>query len=232
MILFNYLFDNTDVLFYTFFVGTMTGAFIKATFFSTIEIPITTIETPTTDSGISTIRALDNITTSPTLHHLTRDNLRNLDNILDTTRDVSTQTGSLYDYNYSDIGIQTTQSLVDQGIQANPVLTINTQNVSSPILQSIDIRDAFTSVDLLDKSTQTLINKLDQGVQTIDSQTLINKLDKGVQTKPDLHIDLSSTSILEILPKDIDPLLLETYIPIPDLYNLSNLAYAISLGEF
>jgi hypothetical protein len=68
-----------------FFVGTMTGAFIKATFFPTIEIPITTIETPTTDSGISTVRALDSIITSPTLHHLTGDNLRNLHNILDPT---------------------------------------------------------------------------------------------------------------------------------------------------
>jgi hypothetical protein len=113
------------------------------------------------------------------------------------------------------------------------VLTINTQNVSSPILQSIDIRDAFSSVDLLDKSTQTLINKLDQGVQTIDSQTLINKLDQGVQTKPELHIDLSSTSfdiekeltsesLLKVLPHDMDPLLLEAYLPVPELIKLMN----------
>jgi hypothetical protein len=181
MILLDYLFDNTDVLFYTFFVGVTTGAFIKATFFPIIENPITTIETPTTDSGINTINALESITTSPTLHHLTRDNLRELHNILDPTRNVSTQTGSLYDFNHSEVGIQIAQSLVDQGVQANPVLTINTQNLSSSILQSIDVRDAFTSVDLSDKSTQTLFNKLDQGIQTIESQTLINKVDQGVQ---------------------------------------------------
>jgi hypothetical protein len=160
MILLDYLFNNTDVFFFTFFVGTMTGAFIKATFFPTIEIPITTFETPTTDSGVNTINALESTIASPTLHHLTRGNLRELHDILNPTRNISTQTGSLYDFNHSEVGIQTLINKVDQGIQANPVLTINTQNVSSPILQSIDVRDVITSVEFLDKSTQTITNPM------------------------------------------------------------------------
>ena len=58
-----------------------------------------------------------------------------------------------------------------------------------------------------------------------DSRELI---EKGVQTKPELHIDLSTTSleiskditaksILDILPQHIDPLMLEAYIPAPEL---------------
>lgn len=178
-----------------------------------------------------------------TLHHLTRDNLRELQNILDSTRNVSTQTGSLYDFNHSEIGIQTAHSLVDQGIQTNPVLTINTQNISSPILQSIDMSNltsVFYTNSQSDKSIQTLFNKLEQGVQTINESNLgiptgdlINLLESPISTsrlnRLNLEIDLSliNKTMIEISPNEliqmelltsgIDLSLTEAYIPIPEI---------------
>lgn len=62
MTLFNIIFDNSNIMFYSVFTGTaclLTGSFIKSYFFSTnIE---TIIETPTVDSGINTIRELSNL---------------------------------------------------------------------------------------------------------------------------------------------------------------------------
>jgi hypothetical protein len=149
-----------------------------------------------------------------------------------------------------DVGVQTELlhevQYVDRGIQANPVLTINTQNVSSPILQTIDVRDAFISVDLLDKSTQTLLNKLDQGIQTINgsglevpSVNLIDFSESPVSSVPpdttsrlnkfNLELDLNQVdmSLVEMSPNEIiqmglldsgiDFSLTEAYIPIPEL---------------
>lgn len=72
-----------------------------------------------------------------------------------------------------------------------------------------------------------------------DSSELVSK---GLQTKPNLHLDLSSTSfdiekdltarsILDILPQDIDPLLLEAYIPSPD-FAMTGYALALYHGCF
>jgi hypothetical protein len=200
MTLFNYLFDNTDVLFFTFFLGTMTGAFIKATFFSTMEIPVTTIKTPT-------------------LYNLTRENLRELHSILDPRVDQGMQTISNI---HSDVGIQ-----------ASEVLTINTRNLNQVFIEQLDdfgieLREfAISSTEVSNKSAQTLINKLDQGTQTIDLQTSLNFIDKGVQTKPDLHLDIlpMQGSIYEnglIVPPTVDLALVEAYVPFPELFNISN----------
>ena len=87
--------------------------------------------------------------------------------------------------------------------------------------------DIRTKADLLEFGTKQNILP--------DSKFLI---DKAVQTKPELQIDLSSTSfdiekeltsksILDFLPQNIDPLLLEAYLPVPELTKTYEfLAYA------
>jgi hypothetical protein len=80
--------------------------------------------------------------------------------------------------------------------------------------------DIRTKADLLEFGTEPNI--------LVDSKELVSK---GVQTRPELFIDLSFTSfevekeltsksILDVLPQQIDPLLLEAYLPVPDLANI------------
>lgn len=160
------LFLNLDpnILSYGLLAGLtvyITGSIIKNIWFTDYFVN-TTLETPTSDSGASTIRALtsDSLQPSPTLHHLSTRNLREIQDILDSTREIGIQTVYPYDINHSEVGIQ-----------ANPILSINTQNINSPILQSIDVRD-INSIEYSVKSTQTLFNSLEKEVQTIDKNLL------------------------------------------------------------
>jgi hypothetical protein len=92
-------------------------------------------------------------------------------------------------------------------------------------------KDIRAKADLIEFGTESNIH--------VDSRELVSK---GVQTKPDLQIDLSSTSmdiqkdittnsILDVLPQDIDPLLIEAYIPAPEISDIY-LGLALSNGCF
>ena len=75
---------------------------------------------------------------------------------------------SIFERTYSEIGVQ-----------ASEVLNINTQNLNE---------FAVLSAEISNKSTQTLINKLDQGIQTMDiletkvPVDLINLFDSPIKT--------------------------------------------------
>jgi len=138
MILFDYLYDNTDVLFYGLYVSTACffGLSFYNAWYSLNDNTQTTIETPTTD--VSTVKALssDSLLPSPTLHHLSSDQLRTINNVLDregirSTSEIGVQTISPYDIIHSDIGIQTINNpLLEVGIQTISDLGINTSPVS------------------------------------------------------------------------------------------------------
>lgn len=86
----------------------------------------------------------------------------------------------------------------------------------------------------------------DIGVQIENSEieNSIEVIEKGLKVKPNMHIDLTnisyeinnneitSNSILDSLPENFDPLLIENYIPFPDWGLLTDLGYAASLGAF
>jgi hypothetical protein len=121
------------------------------------------VETPTTDTGLDTIRALSSSTIqpSPTLHQFSLENLR-------------------YIESHMDKGVQATQSLTSTGVQINPTLTIDTGNIKSPLLQDVNIRDL--NIETLNKSTQTLFTRLEQGIQTIDSpETKVSAMEMNLE---------------------------------------------------
>lgn len=121
---------------------------------------------------------------------------------------------------WSSKGVQNLPDTVDTGIQTQ---SSNFERVVTANLNS----DLRTKADLLEFGTE--INNI-----LPDKKELINK---AVQTKPDLHIDLSSTSfdvtkevtaksVLDVLPHNIDPLLLEAYIVD---HNLVDTYHALSM---
>ena len=143
--LFNYIFENSkDIMFYSLFVGTsciITGSFIKSIFFSDSENIL--LETPTSDIGVDTIKALTSpsLQPTPTLHNLTTENLSALDRIFNRGKDAGTQTESFNVINSSDVGTQTVELGLDKGIQT----------VSKPIL-NIDISPVEFSPDVIKKN--------------------------------------------------------------------------------
>jgi hypothetical protein len=80
---------------------------------------------------------------SPTVFHLARANIKEVQNILDS------QGNPVINVTYSDVGVQ-----------ASEVLSINTRNINE---------FAISSAEVSDKSVQTLFNRLEQGIQTIDN---------------------------------------------------------------
>jgi len=108
----------------------------------------------------------------------------------------------------------------DSSILVEAVKNIGVQTQLSDfekVVYSNIAEDIRAKADLLEFGTEPNIS--------VESRELLSK---GVQTKPDLHIDLSSTSfdigkditaksILDILPQHVDPLMLEAYLPAPEL---------------
>lgn len=197
MILFNHIFEVQDIMFYSVFIGSacfISGSFIKNIFFSNkVE---TVIETPTTDSGVDTIRAItsDNLVPSPTLHHLTQGNLRHLQNILDTKRDFGIQTES----NLTDAVTQTTSNLTD----------VATQTISNNVNVGIQ--------------SEVLFNKLEQGIQTID---LIKNPGLKLNIPDDLvtpEMISQMTKHNEILNSGLDLHMIEAYATIPELIQVAD----------
>lgn len=162
--------------------------------FSSLEVN-TVIETPTMDSGIDTIRELSKLEVSPTLHHLTARNIRHLQNILDSKVDVGTQTVETYDYIHNDVGIQTSEVLLnklEQGIQ-----TIDGSNLNIP------------SVDL--------INLSDSPISSISMSTSNLKIDLSSVDTILVGMDPNQIIQMELLNSGVDLSLTEAYIPIPEL---------------
>lgn len=192
MTIFNHIYDHTDIMFYSSFIGMtclLTGSFIKSYLFKTnIQ---TIIETPTLDSGINTIRELSNLEVSPTLHHLTAGNLRYLQNILDSKTDIGIQTVETYDHMHNDVGIQTSEVLtkLEQGIQ-----TMKESNVT----------------------TGDLINLLESPISPSRLNKFNLELDLSLVNNP-LEINPNELAQMELLTNGVDLSIIEAYIPVPEL---------------
>jgi len=111
MTLFNYALDN-GLLFYTGFAGmgiAITWSFVRQVFFNPISDQIT-VETPSTDTGVDTLRALSSSTVqpSPTIHQFSLDQLRFIEN----HKDVGVQANILPD----GTSIETTLQVLSENI--------------------------------------------------------------------------------------------------------------------
>jgi hypothetical protein len=114
MILFDILYQNSDLLFFGLYASTT--CFLGLSFYNAWYYPFgntqTTIETPTSDSGVETIRALSSSTfhPSPTLNYYTPDQLISR---LDWTRE-----GSIVERTFVEKAIQT-DNFKFEGINLN-----------------------------------------------------------------------------------------------------------------
>lgn len=155
------------------------------------------------DSGIDTIRELSNLEISPTLHHLTAGNIRYLQNILDSKKDVEIQTVETYDHMHNDVGIQTSEVLtkLEQGIQ-----TMKESNVNI--------------------TTGDLINLLESPISSSRLNKLNLELDLSLVNKT-LEINPNELAQMELLNNGVDLSIIEAYIPIPEL-----VVYSESLVQY
>lgn len=94
-----------------------------------------------------------------------------------------------YIESHMDKGVQATQSLIESGVQVNPILTIDTVNMQSPLLQNVETKDL--NIETLNKSTQTLFTRLEQGIQTIDS--------------PGTKVSITEMDLIDFLNSPINP---------------------------
>jgi hypothetical protein len=210
MTIFNNIFSNSDIMFYSVFAGTaclLTGSLIKSIFYPTnIQ---TIIETPTSDSGINTIGALtnENLLPSPTLHHLTQGNIRHLQNVLELKRDISTQTNFSTEVSYADAGVQASQTLftkLEQGIQ-----TIDGSNLGVPSVDLINFIEE--SIDIPVLSTK------------INNNLRINISSDSDFVTPEMIQNMTKHN--EILSSGLDCNLIEAYMTIPELIEVADSVY-------
>lgn len=122
-------------------------------------------------------------------------------------------------------------------VASDNIINETSKDVDSNLIEVVDIGIQTQLSDFekvihskIEKDIRAKADLLEFGTeQNIDSRELISK---AVQTKPDLHIDLSSipsnidkeitaNSVLNNIPLELmDPLLLEAYLPVPDLINV------------
>lgn len=139
MTLFNYISDP-NILSYGLFGGLtcyIVGSIIKNIWFAD-SFASTTLETPTTESGMDTIRAFSNLNPSPTLHYFNPDQLRSM---IDLTTE-----GSPVETSWADKGVQT----INENFEG---ITLNLNH--SPI--SLDT----TSIDFLNLESPSITGKVD-----------------------------------------------------------------------
>lgn len=141
---------------------------------------------------------------SPTLHHLTAGNIRYLQNILDSKKDVGIQTVETYDHMHNDIGIQTSEVLnkLEQVIQ-----TMEESNVNI--------------------STGDLINLLESPISSSRLNKLNLEIDLSLVDKTLVKISPNELAQMELLNNGVDLSLVEAFIPIPEL-----VVYSESLVQY
>lgn len=117
-------------------------------------------------------------------------------------------------------------------IQDGEASSVNSSNFNEVIEPSVENRNVDPVID----QTNILVNEN----RILPDATEV--IEKGLKIKPNMHIDLSSVSfdvesstitsrsILDVLPADFDPTILEAYIPFPELMTLSDFAATASLG--
>jgi hypothetical protein len=151
MTILNYTLDN-GLLFWGAFAGiggAMTWSFLRQVFIYPTS-NTTTIETPTTDTGIETLRALSSNAPTPTAHYFPRDILGSVQSQLDSGQIMTS---------HLDKGVQTLVNNLEKGIQTiqRPDLIIDINSISqnlidlntSPITEAIVKSDAWLYPDHL-----------------------------------------------------------------------------------